>query len=205
MNEVEKILEAFGTKVVEDLRKSLSEKLQARASRYQSKYNSGSTNPGESALGASIKYRIVDSSDGIKLNVLLNDYWEAVDTGRKPAGVLKEAKIDKWIKKRNIISSFIKSNLEDRIENQNRRNKTNRETKVLQKLTFAEALKAMDFLVRRKLQNKGYEGNYFFNEVMEDGRQEKLIVDIRTALKKDVEIILKTNLEIKTYGESGIR
>jgi len=63
----------------------------------------------------------------------------------------------------------------------------------------------MDFLVRRKLQNKGYEGNYFFNEVMEDGRQEKLIVDIRTALKKDVEIILKTNLEIKTYGESGIR
>ena len=71
MNEVEKILEAFGTKVVEDLRKSLSEKLQAKASRYQSKYNSGSTNPGESALGASIKYRIVDSSEGIKLNVLL--------------------------------------------------------------------------------------------------------------------------------------
>ena len=63
----------------------------------------------------------------------------------------------------------------------------------------------MDFLVRRKLQNKGYEGNYFYNEVMEDGRQEKLILDIRTALKKDVEIILKTNLEVKTYNESGIR
>jgi len=204
MNEVEKILEAFGTKVVEDLRKSLSEKLQAKASRYQSKYNSGSTNPGESALGASIKYRIVDSSEGIKLNVLLNDYWEAVDTGRKPAGVLKEAKIDKWIKKRNIISSFQKSNLEDRLKRQ-KNNKTKREKKVLTKLSFADALKAMDFLVRRKLQNKGYEGNYFFNEVMEDGRQEKLIVDIRTALKKDVEIILKTNLEIKTYGESGIR
>lgn len=204
MNEVEIILEAFGTKVVEDLRKSLSDKLQARASKYQSKYNSGSTNPGESALGASIKYRILDSSDGIKLNVYLNDYWEAVDTGRKPAGVLKEAKIDKWIKKRNIISSFIKSNLEDRLKRQTK-NKTKREKKVLEKLTFADALEAMDFLVRRKLQNKGYEGNYFYNEVMEDGRQEKLILDIRTALKKDVEIILKTNLEIKTYNESGIR
>jgi hypothetical protein len=193
MNEVEKILEAFGTKVVVDLRKSLSDKLQAKASRYQSKYNSGSTNPGESALGASIKYRIVDSSDGIKLNVLLNDYWEAVDTGRKPAGVLKEAKIDKWIKKRNILSSFIKSNLEDRIENQNRRNKTNRETKVLEKLTFAEALKSLDYLVRRKIQNKGYEGIHFFNEVMEDGRQQQLTKDIAAAMKKDIEIIIKTN------------
>ena len=199
MNEVEKILEAFGTKVVEDLRKSLSEKLQAKASRYQSKYNSGSTNPGESALGASIKYRIVDSSEGIKLNVLLNDYWEAVDTGRKAAGVLKEAKIDKWIKKRNIISSFQKSNLEDRIENQNRRNKTNRETKVLKKLTFAEAVKAMDFLVRRKLQNKGYEGIHFFNEVMEDGRQQQLTKDIAAAMKKDIEIIIKTN----RYGDNN--
>ena len=37
MNEVEIILEAFGTKVVEDLRKSLSEKLQARAASYKSK------------------------------------------------------------------------------------------------------------------------------------------------------------------------
>jgi hypothetical protein len=192
MNEVEKILEAFGTKVVVDLRKSLSEKLQARASRYQSKYNSGSTNPGESALGASIKYRIVDSSDGIKLNVLLNDYWEAVDTGRKPAGVLKEAKIDKWIKKRNIISSFQKSNLEARLARQ-KNNKTKREKKVLTKLSFADALEAMDFLVRRKLQNKGYEGIHFFNEVMEDGRQQQLTKDIAAAMKKDIEIVIKTN------------
>jgi hypothetical protein len=192
MNEVEKILEAFGTKVVVDLRKSLSDKLQAKASRYQSKYNSGSTNPGESALGASIKYRIVDSSDGIKLNVLLNDYWEAVDTGRKPAGVLKEAKIDKWIKKRNIISSFIKSNLEDRLARQ-KNNKTKREKKVLQKLSFADALEAMDFLVRRKIQNKGYEGIYFFDAVMEDGRQQQLTKDIAAAMKKDIEIIIKTN------------
>ena len=199
MNEVEIILEAFGTKVVEDLRKSLSDKLQAKAAYYQSKYNSGSTNPGESALGASIKYRIVDSSEGIKLNVLLNDYWEAVDTGRKPAGVLKEAKIDKWIKKRNIIPSFIKSNLEDRIENQNRRNKSNRETKVLQKLTFAEALKAMDYLVRRKIQNQGYWGIHFFDEVVNDGRQQQLTKDIAAAMKKDIEIIIKTN----RYGDNN--
>lgn len=199
MNEVEKILEAFGTKVVEDLRKSLSEKLQARAARYQSKYNSGSTNPGESALGASIKYRILDSSDGIKLNVYLNDYWEAVDSGRKPAGVSQDARIDKWIKSRNLIPGFQKSNLEDRIDTQNRLNKTNRKTKVLKKMKFADAVKAMDFLVRRKLKNKGYQGNQFFSSVLDDGRQQQLTKDIAAAMKKDIEIIIKTN----RYGDNN--
>ena len=199
MNEVEKILEAFGTKVVEDLRKSLSEKLQAKASRYQSKYNSGSTNPGDSALSASIKYLIVDSSEGIKLNVYLNSYWEAVDSGRKPAGVSEDARIDKWIKSRNLIPGFQKSNLEDRIDTQNRLNKTNRKTKVLKKMKFADAVKAMDFLVRRKLKDKGYQGNQFFSSVLEDGRQEKLATDIRTALNKEIEIVLKTN----RYGDNN--
>jgi len=192
MNEVEKILEAFGTKVVEDLRKSLSDKLQAKAAYYQSKYNSGSTNPGESALGASIKYRIVDSSEGIKLNVLLNDYWEAVDTGRKPAGVLKEAKIDKWIKSRNLIPGFQTNNLKDRLKRQ-AENKTNRKKKVLKVMKFSEAVKAMDFLVRRKLKDKGYWGIHFFDEVVNDGRQEQLTKDIAAAMKKNIEIIIKTN------------
>lgn len=199
MNEVEKILEAFGTKVVEDLRKSLSEKLQTRAASYKSKYPGGSSNPGDSALSASIKYLIVDSSEGIKLNVYLNDYWEAVDGGRKAAGVSQDARIDKWIKSRNLIPGFQKSNLEDRIENQNRRNKTNRETKVLKKMKFADAVKAMDFLVRRKLKNKGYQGNQFYSSVLEDGRQEKLATAIRLAMKKDIEIVLNTN----RYGDNN--
>jgi hypothetical protein len=199
MNEVEKILEAFGTKVVEDLRKSLSEKLQARAASYKSKYPGGSSNPGDSALSASIKYLIVDSYDGIKLNVYLNDYWEAVDSGRKAAGVSQDARIDKWIKSRNLIPGFQKSNLEDRIDTQNRLNKTNRKTKVLKKMKFADAVKAMDFLVRRKLKNKGYQGNQFFSSVLEDGRQEKLATDIRLAMKKDIEIVLKTN----RYGDNN--
>lgn len=199
MNEVEKILEAFGTKVVEDLRKSLSDKLQARAASYKSKYPGGSSNPGDSALSASIKYLIVDSSEGIKLNVYLNDYWEAVDSGRKAAGVSQDARIDKWIKSRNLIPGFQKSNLEDRIDTQNRLNKTNRKTKVLKKMKFADAVKAMDFLVRRKLKNKGYQGNQFFSSVLEDGRQEKLTKDIALAMKKDIEIIIKTN----RYGDNN--
>ena len=199
MNEVEKILEAFGTKVVEDLRKSLSEKLQARASSYKSKYPGGSSNPGDSALSASIKYLIVDSSEGIKLNVYLNDYWEAVDSGRKAAGVSQDARIDKWIKSRNLIPGFQKSNLEDRIDTQNRLNKTNRKTKVLKKMKFADAVKAMDFLVRRKLKNKGYQGNQFFSSVLEDGRQQQLTKDIAAAMKKDIEIVLKTN----RYGDNN--
>jgi len=198
MNEVEIILEAFGTKVVEDLRKSLSEKLQARAASYKSKYPGGSSNPGDSALSASIKYLIVDSSEGIKLNVYLNDYWEAVDSGRKPAGVSESAKIDKWIKSRNLIPGFQNKNLADRLEKQGK-NKSARTKKVLKKMKFADAVKAMDFLVRRKLKNKGYQGNQFLSSVLEDGRQEKLATDIRLAMKKDIEIVLKTN----RYGDNN--
>ena len=198
MNEVEKILEAFGTKVVEDLRKSLSDKLQARAASYKSKYPGGSSNPGDSALSASIKYLIVDSSDGIKLNVYLNDYWEAVDSGRKPAGVSQNARIDKWIKSRNLIPGFQNKNLSDRLANQ-AKNKTTRKKKVLKKMKFADAVKAMDFLVRRKLKDKGYQGNQFFSSVLEDGRQQQLTKDIAAAMKKDIEIIIKTN----RYGDNN--
>jgi len=198
MNEVEIILEAFGTKVVEDLRKSLSEKLQARAARYQSKYPGGSSNPGDSALSASIKYLIVDSADGIKLNVYLNDYWEAVDSGRKAAGVSQDARIDKWIKSRNLIPGFQNKNLADRLEKQGK-NTSTRKKKVLKKMKFADAVKAMDFLVRRKLKDKGYQGNQFLSSVLEDGRQEKLATDIRLAMKKDIEIVLKTN----RYGDNN--
>jgi hypothetical protein len=198
MNEVEKILEAFGTKVVEDLRKSLSDKLQARAASYKSKYPGGSSNPGDSALSASIKYLIVDSSEGIKLNVYLNSYWEAVDSGRKPAGVSQDARIDKWIKSRNLIPGFQNKNLADRLEKQ-AKNTSTRKKKVLKKMKFSEAVKAMDFLVRRKLKNKGYQGNQFLTSVLEDGRQEKLAIDIRTAMKKDIEIVLKTN----RYGDNN--
>ena len=198
MNEVEIILEAFGTKVVEDLRKSLSEKLQARAASYKSKYPGGSSNPGDSALSASIKYLIVDSSEGIKLNVYLNDYWEAVDSGRKPAGVSQDARIDKWIKSRNLIPGFQNKNLADRLEKQ-AKNKTTRKKKVLKKMKFADAVKAMDFLVRRKLKNKGYQGNQFFSSVLEDGRQQQLTKDIAAAMKKDIEIIIKTN----RYGDNN--
>jgi hypothetical protein len=198
MNEVEIILEAFGTKVVEDLRKSLSDKLQARAASYKSKYPGGSSNPGDSALSASIKYLIVDSSEGIKLNVYLNDYWEAVDSGRKPAGVSESAKIDKWIKSRNLIPGFQNKNLADRLEKQGK-NTSTRKKKVLKKMKFSEAVKAMDFLVRRKLKNKGYQGNQFLTSVLEDGRQEKLATDIRLAMKKDIEIVLKTN----RYGDNN--
>ena len=200
MTRIETILQAYGKKAVKDLRKSLSDKLQARASKYKSKYPGGSSNPGESALGASIKYTVI----GSKINFSLNNYWEAVDGGRKAAGVSEDAKIDKWIKSRNLIPGFQNKNLADRLEKQSQ-NKTNKEKKVLTKMKFSEALKAMDFLVRRKLKNKGYQGNQFYSSVMEDGRQEKLIVAIRKAIKKEIEIAVTVNLKTKTYNEGGIQ
>ena len=128
----------------------------------------------------------------------MNDYWEAVDSGRKPAGVSQNARIDKWIKSRNLIPGFQNKNLSDRLANQ-AKNKTTRKKKVLKKMKFADAVKAMDFLVRRKLKDKGYQGNQFFSSVLEDGRQQQLTKDIAAAMKKDIEIIIKTN----RYGDNN--
>jgi hypothetical protein len=66
-------------------------------------------------------------------------------------------------------------------------------------MKFADAVEAMDFLVRRKLKNKGYQGNQFFSSVLEDGRQQQLTKDIALAMKKDIEIIIKTN----RYGDNN--
>ena len=66
-------------------------------------------------------------------------------------------------------------------------------------MKFSEAVKAMDFLVRRKLKDKGYWGIHFFDEVVNDGRQEQLTKDIAAAMKKDIEIIIKTN----RYGDNN--
>jgi hypothetical protein len=57
----------------------------------------------------------------------------------------------------------------------------------------------LQFLLRRKLKDKGYWGIHFFDEVVNDGRQEQLTKDIAAAMKKDIEIIIKTN----RYGDNN--
>jgi hypothetical protein len=51
----------------------------------------------------------------------------------------------------------------------------------------------MVYVISRKIKEKGYEGTGFWDKVIKDGRVEKLRELIKQELKKDIEIIFKTN------------
>ena len=53
------------------------------------------------------------------------------------------------------------------------------------------ARKQFTYLVARKLQQKGYDGNFFYSEIILDGRLEKLQQDIQQALNEEVQIMIK--------------
>ena len=58
-------------------------------------------------------------------------------------------------------------------------------------MPFDRAAKTLAFLISRKISKKGYKGNYFFTEVINDGRQEILAQQIRQQYGKEI----KNNLD----------
>ena len=118
------------------------------------------------------------------------EYGEAVDKGRKAAGVSKEGQdsIAKWGKSRGYVGSFASKTLEARLKKQSE-NKTNRKKKALKKPSFDKQVKSFVYVVSRKLRLKGYKGNGFYTEVISDGRLDKL--------KEDLAKVLKTNIGIE--------
>jgi hypothetical protein len=183
---VESILNDFGVSLVKDLQDSLAKKQKAKASKYGSAYNPNSD------LANSIKFTISNKEGGVYFSLTMNDYWRFVDLGRRAGNVSKEgqSKISYWIKKKDVdpVSIIMKMRMQAR------------EKKGIQsvykprvKLTFAKATKAFTFLTARKLKKKGYDGNSFFTEVINDGRVEVLKELIQKELNREIEIIINGN------------
>ena len=61
-------------------------------------------------------------------------------------------------------------------------------------MPFDRAKKAAGFLVARSLKKKRLEPTHFFDEVIEDGRIEKLKEDIATVFKTDVLIDIRKTI-----------
>ncbi|MFN7912163.1 MAG: hypothetical protein ACK5QC_10065 [Bacteroidota bacterium] len=167
---VEILIDEFGNKLVDDLKASLKKK----GVMYQTQ---------ESKLAASIRFRTLPKGDSIEFQLLMPAYAELVDEGRKPDPVSKKGKkkIGEWGDRKGMIGKFSKNELINRKKKQDKakaRNKNRKVWKTLKEQPFNKAKKAFAYVVSRKIAEKGYEGNNFFTDVINDGRIDELKKDL---------------------------
>ena len=172
---IDEILVEFGMKLEQDLQDSLASKM------------GGSYNARLSGKIKSLPIRHVGDLTEYILQMPL--YGKALDGGRgktkeKTDGTMR-SKIEDWVKRRALVGKYITDNLQQRLDKQ-AKNKTNRPKKPLKKLAFEKAVKQLSFLIARKINKKGYKGNQFFSEVINDGRLEKLEKDLIEATQNEV-------------------
>jgi hypothetical protein len=176
--QIQKELDRFGTEFVTDLRDNLLSKERSNT---------------KSKLSNSIKTLGTFKDGTFTLKISLNDYYTFVDEGRNGEkvqnrktrdgsgkyGVSKEGqeKIGEWGAARGYIGKFQKEQV---VKGQRQVRK--------KKLSFEKAKKQFIFLVSRKIRMKGYKGNNFYSEVVEDGRFDTLSKQLSDIIGKTIVI-----------------
>lgn len=184
------VLNAFNKKLNDDTRLSLKTKIRERAVKTlaKSKFKDKSIKDVQSRLEASIKpIPAIYEGDGITIKLVMNDYWEVVDKGRKAAGVSSEgqSKIQDWSSTRGVAEKIRISDLEKRKEKQSKSERKGK-LKTLKKMPFDRAKKAAAFLIARKLKSNKLEPTYFFSEIKNDGRIQKLEQDLAEIMETEI-------------------
>ena len=174
---IDEILVEFGVKLQTDLQASLASKM------------SNGYNPRLSGKIKSLPIKHMGDLTEYILQMPL--YGKALDKGRGPTKKGGNGSVQKgiaeWLKRRNdIFRKFEKGNMAYRLEQQAKNKKTSRPSKPLKPLKFEKAVKQFSFLIARKIHKRGYEGNQFFSEVINDGRLEKLEKDLMEAAQNEV-------------------
>lgn len=180
---VRTVLENFGETLVKDVQSNLAKKQQEKASRHGTPYNRNSD------LMNSVKFEVSNKTGAILFELKMADYYDFVDRGRGAGGVSEsgQKKIGYWIRKKGL--NPVKIISEMRLQARDRAG-IKGVFKPRKKLTFEKATKAFTFLVTRKLSNDGYRGNFFYSEIILDGRLEKLKEDIQRELNEEVQILI---------------
>lgn len=157
-DEIIKVLDEFGEKTKNDLIASIDSKTTVKT-----------------RLGASIKFEYMNLSGGLRFVLRLNDYYEIVDKGRGTGNVSKEGSdsIMKWAQTRGIVEKLRVKDLQTRLAKQSN-NKTKRPKKALKKKDFQKFSKGIAYVIARNIERRGYEGNNWFTDIVEDGRIEEL-------------------------------
>lgn len=178
VDKIEDLLTEFGKQLVIDTQKSL-----------KSKQRDSSLN---SRLSTSINPQTTYESGKIVFRLTMNDYWDAVNSGRDPTskggdGALRRNLI-RWIKTRKL-----KVEISKRKEEKAKTLKNKKVKKSYKKQTYETAVENLAFVIARKIHKDGYEGNYFFDEVINDGRIEKLQSEITELVKDDIIIEIRSS------------
>lgn len=174
---VEEIFNEFGTKLKEDLQQSL---------RYKGVEYDGA----DSRLSASIKFFYNKQTGTFALS--MNSYWEALNSGRGAGKTPPPiAPIENWIKRKGLFTGIsLKRKEKLRVA---KTTKTKAEVKQLRKISKEEVIRNQAFIIARSIGKKGYEGNHFVDEILNDGRLSVLRNDISKALGKEILISLLKN------------
>lgn len=171
--DVNGILDAFGVKLVSDIRQSL-------------RTNNVTFGGGaDSRLAAKTDFVIKQTSSGVIFELHMPPEWYWIDHGRKPGPVSQvgQKSISDWVKKKGIVGKFQTENL---VTRQSLQDNAKRKIKTLKKLPFDKAVKALTFLISRKVATHGYKGNGFLESVLNDGRIAALQSDLRQAYKSQI-------------------
>ena len=163
-------IDEFSLKLVNDLRKSLESK-------------DRSSNKSANRLAASITPKVTLTAGGVIYQLEMNDYWYWVNYGRDKAPVAEVAKIKDWIRRKGIDPRAKINSWREAYRNKTVKNKRVEE---LKPVSYKSAIKQFEYLVRRKVKEKGFEGNDFFTEVIQDGRLDKFQNDIAQELDIDI-------------------
>ena len=177
--EIIQILSDFNEQLVKDTRISLQKKLDANASKHGGRKV-------QSRLYASVNAPpAVYQNGGIYSKLVMNDYWGAINYGRSATknsgdGSLKKNLI-KWIKSRQI-----KVVISKRKELKASTLKDKKEKKAHKQQTLEQAIESAAYAMAKKIHENGFEGNHFFDEVIKDGRVDKLKEDIAKVVKSEI-------------------
>ncbi len=179
--EIVALLNDFNTKLKDDTQLSLKTKLNERAAKNKGKSV-------QSRLFASVKaLPATFDASGVTIKLVMNDYWVFVNEGRNPGNVSAEgqSKIAEWSDTRGFAEKIRIKDLEKRKEKQSKSERKGK-LKTLKKMPFDRAKKAAAFLIARKLKSKKLEPTYFFDEVIKDGRVEKLQQDLAKIMETEI-------------------
>ena len=181
--QVEQILEEFGEKLVTDVRA----KLRAKGVVF---------GPQDSKLAAKTEFEVGAKDSGIALDFIMPEEWYWVNYGRKPGPVSKEGRnsLANYVTRKGIVGNFIAKDLQRRQDLQKERKaNSSRKPKKLKRLSFKKGVEALTFLKAQAITKYGYKPTHFFDEVLNDGRQDKLRKDLEEAGQRDIVLKLKIN------------
>lgn len=163
-------IDAFSLKLVEDLRKNLESKDRSK-------------NKSANRLAASITPKVTLTSGGVVVSIEMNDYYKYVNDGRGTGGVSEQAKIKDWIRRKGIDPRVKINSWREAYRNKTVKNKRVEE---LKPVSYKSAIQQFEYIVRRKVKEKGFDGNDFLNEIINDGRVDSFFEDVANEL--DIEV-----------------